>query len=56
MFPLRLAMMQLVLPEVSRWQHSREGVSVMKHSPDGTKLAVGTKDSFIDMCVSRRGS
>ena len=39
------------LPEVSRWQHSKEGVSVMKYSPDGSMLAVGTKDCPIDLCV-----
>ena len=39
----------MLLPELSRWQHSKEGVTVVKYAPDGTKLAVGTRDSFIDL-------
>ena len=38
-----------LLPEISRWQHSKEGISVLKYSPDGTKLAAGTRDSVIDV-------
>lgn len=39
----------VMLPEISRWQHSTEGITVLKFAPDGLKLVAGTKDSFIDV-------